>query len=101
MVLSTLDAKLRPVENADRAIQRLMRRVAALATRVEEGNHALAEMTKRQEERHAEINDKLNHLTKKFDSVCEEDVADLEELIALPSVRYEADKYVPADCSIQ
>ena len=87
VVLSTLEAKLRPVENADRAIQRMMRRMAALSRRVDDGGRELADLARRAEERHAEVSAKLDHLTRKFDSVCEEDVQELEDIIALPSVR--------------
>ncbi len=92
VVLSTLESKLRKVENLDRAVQLLVRRVDGLEKKLE-GHHAgvmgeLEKQGKARSENDAVVNKKLDYLAKKFDSVCEEDVKEAEELLlASPSVR--------------
>lgn len=90
--MSTLESKLRKVENLDRAVQLLVRKVDGLERKLE-GHHAgvmtqLEKADKQRGEDVTAVNKKLDHLSTKFDSVCEEDVKDAEELLlASPSIR--------------
>ena len=91
VVLATLESKLRPVENLDRAIQQLMRRVTAIDRKIDSHQkqraRLRAEAADRDARRYQALVQKLDYLAEKFDSVCEEDVQELEDIIALPSVR--------------
>ncbi len=90
--MSTLESKFRSVENLDRAVQHLMRKLEAVE-RVSEANYVATSIRFEEEAEKAAnrfnvINQKLDKLSAQFDSVCEEEEKDLlEELIALPSIR--------------
>jgi hypothetical protein len=92
VVLSTLESKLRRVENLDRAVQLLVRKIDRLEKQVE-GHHGsvmnrVDEHERSAQEQGVKLDKKLEYLAKKFDSVCEEDVKEAEEiLLASPSVR--------------
>ena len=92
VVLSTLENKLRRVENLDRAVQHLVRKIDNLERQVED--HAVTILDRVDEhegkavEFRAAVGKRLDYLAKKFDSVCEEDIEEVEDLLlASPSVR--------------
>ena len=94
VVLATLESKLRRVENLDRAVQAMMRKVDNVDAKLDRQFALMARDQKREEnkaeERFKVLSDRMDYLTKKFDSVCEVDedyVNPLEDIIALPSIR--------------
>ena len=92
VVLSTLESKLRRVENLDRAVQHLVRKMDNLEKQVEDHAVTILERVDEHEgkavEFRASVGKRLDYLAKKFDSVCEEDVDEVEDLLlASPSVR--------------
>ena len=92
VVLSTLENKLRRVENLDRAVQHLVRKIDNLERQVEDHAVTILERVDEHEGRavdfRAAVGNRLDYLAKKFDSVCEEDVDEVEDLLlASPSVR--------------
>ena len=92
VILSTLESKLRRVENLDRAVQHLMRKFDSLE-RIVESNYVAAAIVREEEaakahQRFSNLDAKLDKLVEKFDSVCEEEETELlEDIIALPSIR--------------
>ena len=92
VVLSTLENKLRRVENLDRAVQHLVRKMDNLEKQVEDHAVTLLERVDEHEGKAVEfrtaVGRRLDYLAKKFDSVCEEDIDEVEDLLlASPSVR--------------
>ena len=92
VVLSTLENKLRRVENLDRAVQHLVRKIANLEKQVEDHAVTILERVDEHEGKAVEFRTaagkRLDHLSEKFDSVCEEDIEEVEDLLlASPSVR--------------
>ena len=92
VVLSTLESKLRRVENLDRAVQHLVRKIDNLEKQVEDHAVTILERVDEHEgkavEFRAAVGTRLDYLAKKFDSVCEEDIEEVEDLLlASPSVR--------------
>ncbi|TRY63771.1 hypothetical protein TCAL_11494 [Tigriopus californicus] len=91
VILATLENKLRKVENLDRAVQHLMRRLDGLEAKIDQTNsQARAQIDEKfrvDTDRFNTILSNLDQLKMKFDSVCEEDAKSLEDdFIALPSV---------------
>ena len=92
VVLSTLESKLRRVENLDRAVQHLVRKMDHLEKQVEDHAVTILERVDEHEGRAVEfraaVGKRLDYLAEKFDSVCEEDIEEVEDLLlASPSVR--------------
>lgn len=91
IVLTTMESKLRRVENLDRAVQHLMRKIDGLEEIIESKAESVIQRIETSEQasiaRHEDTTKKIEYLTKKFDSVCDEDVEEVEEFVALPSVR--------------
>ena len=92
VVLSTLESKLRRVENLDRAVQHLVRKMDNLEKQVEDHAVTILERVDEHEGRAVEfraaVGKRLDYLAEKFDSVCEEDIEEVEDLLlASPSVR--------------
>ena len=92
VVLSTLENKLRRVENLDRAVQHLVRKIDNLERQVEDHAVTILDRVDEHEAKAVEfrtaVGKRLDYLAKKFDSVCEEDIEEVEDLLlASPSVR--------------